>query len=146
MALNESVRQIIQILDEEGFGALAGELMMEVSLGREIERETGQTDNESGIEAEVELIEIPDGEQLGYAMEFLRERLIQPVRAFGEAERMATELSGGKPVRIIFVDAEEDREDEPMSTVESGDTRLADKFENLLERLPSATVTPEDDE
>lgn len=146
MALNESLRQIIRILDEEGFGALAGELMMEVSLGREIERETSQADSDTEIEAEVERIEIPDKEQLLFAVEFLRERLIQPVRAFGEAERMATELSGGKPVRIMFADTEDGREDEPMSTLESGDTRLADKLEDLLERLPSATVTQGDDE
>lgn len=38
MAISEEVRQIIFILEEEGFGALAGELLTEISLGHEVEK------------------------------------------------------------------------------------------------------------
>ena len=144
MALTEDVRQVIAILEEEGYGALAGELMMEINLGRPVEklRQTGAEDR--GEDADTAIVRIPlEGEeQLRDAMAFLRLRLVEPVRAFAEAERLASELSQNGSVRIRFIDPEERFEEAPISTREIGDASVAEKLDNLLQRLPSMTVPP----
>ena len=37
MAVGANVMQLVRLLDDEGFGALAGELLTEISLGREMD-------------------------------------------------------------------------------------------------------------
>jgi hypothetical protein len=95
MAISEEVRQIIFILEEEGFGALAGELLSEISLGREVEKEIPSDEQASrSVDIETVIIRVPieEGDQLREAMNFIRTRLVLPVRAFAEAERIASGL------------------------------------------------------
>lgn len=145
MAVSDEVRQVVLILEEEGFGVLAGELLTEISLGREIEKDVGvgddvgRADDRSTVLLRVP-IEGPD--QLRAAMEFLRVRLVLPVRAFAEAEKIASEVSDGKSVRIRFIDPEERQEQEPLSRRDIGDTLLVDQLDVFLERLPAMVAPP----
>ena len=110
MAISEDVRQIIFILEQEGFGALAGELLTEISLGREVEKEIPSDDQaSSSVDIETVIIRVPieEGEQFREAMNFIRARLVFPVRAFAEAEQIASGLSDGGGARIRFVDPDE---------------------------------------
>jgi hypothetical protein len=145
MAISEEVRQIISILVEEGFESLAGELLTEISLGREVEKlprpdeETGYSDN---IDAVVVRVPIEEGGQFHVAMNFIRMRLVRPVKAFAEAERIASGLSGHGSVRIRFVDPEERTVVKPISEGDMGDASIADQLNDLLDRLPSMIVQP----
>jgi hypothetical protein len=148
MAISEDVQQIIRILEEEDFGALAGELLTEISRGRPVEKrleqdspegDTGGAENDETV-----LVRVPfaDDEQLPESVQFLRLRLVEPVRAFAEAERIAGSLAGAQAVRIRFVDPENRQETEPMSRRDLGDSSLADKLDALLTRLPDMRSPP----
>jgi hypothetical protein len=145
MAISEEVRQIIFILEGEGFGALAGELLTEISLGREVEKEIPSDDQASrsvDIETVVVRVPIEEGDQFREAMNFIRMRLVLPVRAFAEAERIAGGLSDIGGVRIRFIDPDERIEAEPISRRDVGDASIADQLDAFLERLPSMIVPP----
>lgn len=143
MAISEEVRQIIFILEEEGFGALAGEVLTEVSLGREVEKEAfieDQSDKAGLAEAIVMRVPIEEPDQLRAAMEILRARLVLPVRAFAEAEKIASEITGVGEVRIGFIDPEQRTATLPISTRDVGDTTIADELDAFLLRLPTMIV------
>ena len=144
MALSEDLKQIISILDEEGFGAIAGELMTEISLGRPVEKARAAYDGARAGDPETTVVRSPieQTDQLVEAMEFLRQRLVAPVRAFAEAERIAGDLSGHKALRIRFIDPDERFEAVPISRRDPGDASTADRLDNLLARLPSTLVPP----
>lgn len=145
MAISEEVRQIIFILEEEGFGALAGELLTEISLGREVQKEIPSDEQVSRsleIETVIDRVPIEEGEQLREAMNFIRTRLVLPVRAFAEAERIASGLLENGGVRIRFVDPDERIEAEPISRRDIGDASVADQLDAFLERLPSMIDSP----
>src|SRR3546814_13051868 len=96
--LFRSVRQTILILEEEGFGALAGELLTEISLGREVEKEAyleDRSDKAGADETVVLRVPIEEPDQLQVAMDILRTRLVLPVRAFVEAAKLAGKRVGG---------------------------------------------------
>jgi len=140
MAVSDELRLVITILDEEGFGALAGELLTEISLGREVEVPTGAAAPIQGAEDRenfVVRIPIAEEEQLIEAMTILRLRLVEPIRKFAEAERIAGELVDVPGVRIRFIDPEERTEIEPLSRRDIADDGLADQLDELLRRLPS---------
>lgn len=105
--------ELIALLNEEGFGFLAGELLTEISLGREIDdtppdgqvssdlwsKKATDFADEQGLEREP----IPLDEQLPAALSFLRLRLVEPVRVLAQAEEIAGGLiiaqsSGVAPV------------------------------------------------
>jgi hypothetical protein len=142
------VRQIIRILEEEDFGALAGELLTEISLGRPVEKRLEQGSHESDADGadndETVLVRVPfaDEEQLPESVQFLRLRLVEPIRAFAEAERIAGSLAGAQGVRIRFVDPEDRQETEPLSRRDLGDSSLADELDALLMRLPDMRLPP----
>jgi hypothetical protein len=144
MAISEEVRQIIFILEEEGFGALAGELLTEISLGHEVEKAIPQDDHAGGSDIETLIIRVPieESDQLREAMNFIRMRLVLPVRAFAEAEQIAGRFSDKGGVRIRFVDPDERIEAEPFSRRDIGDASVADQLDAFLERLPSMIVPP----
>ena len=75
-------------------------------------------------------------------MNFIRARLVFPVRAFAEAEQIASGLSDGGGARIRFVDPDERIEAEPISRRDIGDASIADQLEAFLDRLPSMIVPP----
>lgn len=130
MALTSDIRDLVRILDEEGFGAMAGELMTELSLGRPVEKE--QEDDEPPARQP-----IADEEQIAFAIDFLRQRLVMPIAAFAEAETIAAEMSNGEPVKIEFVDPLEGTIAEPISRGEAGDASMAGRIDNFLGRLPT---------
>lgn len=148
MTISEEVRQIIFILEEQGFGALAGELLTEISLGREVEKETyveDRSDKTGAVETVVVRVPIEESDQLSAAMDILRARLVLPVRAFVEAEKIASELAGDGQVRIGFIDPEQRTATEPISTRDVGDASVANELDALLTRLPNMIVPPQVD-
>lgn len=148
MAISKDVRQIIFILEEEGFGALAGELLTEISLGREVEKEAyveDRSDKAGVVETVVLRVPIEEPDQLQVAMDILRSRLVLPVRAFVEAEKIASEFVGDGQVRIGFIDPEQRTATPPISTRDVGDTSVADELDALLTRLPTMIIPPQID-
>jgi hypothetical protein len=145
MAITEEIRQIIFILEDEGFGALAGELLTEISLGREVEKEVyidDQPGRASAFEAVVARIPIEPHDQLRVATDILRARLVLPVRAFVEAEKIASDLGAFGNVRISFIDPEQRTATAPISTRDVGDLTAVDELDGLLTRLPEMVATP----
>lgn len=144
MAINEDVMTIISILNDEGFGVLAGDLMVEISQGRD-QREL----NEEALDtekADYDALEpIAPEDQLPAAMQILYRRLVAPAKALAEAERLLGEFGKGKPVRIRFVDpvegtdrlatARDDNPNFPLGRDEIGQSDVADKLEELLARI-----------
>ena len=148
MAVSEEVRQIIFVLEEEGFGALAGELLTEISLGREIEKELyveNQSDKTDLAETVITRVPIEEPGQLRTAIDILRARLVLPVRAFVEAEKIANEIAGDGQVRIEFIDPDQRTTTSPISTRDVGDTSVADELDALLTRLPNMIAPPQAD-
>lgn len=148
MAISEDLRRIIFILEEEGFGALAGELLTEISLGREVEKEAyveDRSDKAGVVETVVLRVPIEEPDQLQVAMDILRSRLVLPVRAFVEAEKIASELVGDGQVRIGFIDPEQRTATPPISTRDVGDASVADELDALLTRLPTMIIPPQID-
>ena len=199
---------LVRILDEEGFGALAGELLTEVNLGREGEEYEGdQTqpdapdlfetapdvedapdedadeeeaaagpdwillDNETKVQrryvdldggrgrAAAPAQPIPLETQLGFALELLRLRLIEPMRRLADAEQMAGQIAaeseradrgrslrrveedaptGVVPVRIAFVDTR--GTEPPTARDRPGDAAEIDKLDDVLARLRLAST------
>jgi hypothetical protein len=144
MAINEDVMTIISILNDEGFGVLAGDLIVEISQGRD-QRELSEEalDTEK---ADYDALEpIAPEDQLPAAMQILHRRLVAPAKALAEAERLLGEFGKGKPVRIRFVDpvegtdrlatARDDNPNFPLGRDEIGQSDVADKLEELLARI-----------
>lgn len=133
MATTPEVQQIIRILDDEGFGAVAGEILTEISLGRLVDRLRGEdTDADVVVEREA----IPEDQQLARAIEIIRLRLVDPVRAFAEAEDIAGQIVGSGAVEIRFIDPESEIETMRSPRLNPGDRSLADKMDEFLKRLP----------
>jgi hypothetical protein len=112
MPVSPDLIDLVRLLDEEGFGTLAGELLTEIALGREVdwddEAETGDSDGTSGAQLSgperfadmpPPREPIPEGEQLKLAADFVRVRLVEPIRRLAEAESIAGELAGEAPER-----------------------------------------------
>lgn len=124
MAASNDLLEIVQLLNDEGFGYLAGELLLEVNLGREISipENRSQKRKEPVIDQELvaldedrivsqrffdltegrpdeEILRVPmdDTEQLKFAVDFIRMRLIEPTRAWAEAEVLAGDILSGTP-------------------------------------------------
>ncbi|MXO91505.1 hypothetical protein [Pontixanthobacter aquaemixtae] len=151
MAINEEVMTIIRILNEEGFGVLAGDLMVEISQGRdqrELDEETLDTETADYDAREP----IAPEDQLPAAMQILHRRLVAPAKALAEGERLLGELGQGKPVRIRFVDpvegidrlatARDDNPNFPLGRDDIGRSDVAEKLDELLAQIaaPGAIV------
>ena len=144
MATHPDVLQLVAILDQEGFGAVGGELLIEVNIGREVEMDAAELDGSDGeVEYEIVREPIPTEEQFGAAMELLRQRLVEPVRAFAEAERIIAEFLKQEPSAIRFIDPRTRATVQPDLGVTPGDARLADKLDELLGRLPAMRTPPD---
>src|SRR5271157_573768 len=103
MAVSDDVTEIVRILNEEGFGVLAGEVLAEINLGRELER-GGFVEDE---DAAVSRSPTSEEEQLQQVTHILRLRLVEPARKLADAEMIAGHLSHREAVRIRFVDPED---------------------------------------
>lgn len=127
MDVSSDVMDVIRILNDEGFGALAGELLEEISLGREIEPEDAvgeesvdaMGDEDVRGDQPTQRVPIPKDEQLRVAMHILQLRLVEPVRRLAEAERLAGQIAGSekpgpkdraaKPLRVEFAPPTDDK-------------------------------------
>ena len=155
MRVSEDIMELIELLNEEDFGLLAGELLTEISLGREIE--------EGGDAAEAELRDdekrlafaderglarepIPENEQLRVALTFLRLRLIEPVKRMAEAEAIAGRLAEDQVVdrvplstapaaRILFTPVGDSKGERFERTEPAGETTTANELDQILTQL-----------
>lgn len=156
--VSEDVMELVQLLSEEGFAILAGELLTEIGLGRELDEfelndEAQAWPYQATDRAEGDVGRVPFGldAQLDFALEFLELRLVAPVRALAEAEAIAGELAVpdgeagkgkdadgiGHPITLAFRSPGQfstafARDDDP------GSTFWADALSNALTRLREA--------
>ena len=147
--ISQDVRRLVLILEAEGYGFLAGEILSEVDSGRLVPSD--DAGESVPLKAGFETDRIPDGrsedrpcrrqpippdEQLAEAIRILRLRLVEPARRLAEAERIAGDLTIGDPVRFALIE-----DDEVISArsdlVAPGDDRFAIKLDNLLGRILS---------
>jgi hypothetical protein len=142
MATSEDIRQLIAILDEEGFGGLAGEILTELNLGREIEKDVAPDLNAHGTDVTT-LVRVPydEDDQFAAAMALLDLRLVAPARALAEAERIASRL-GGEGTRLRFVDPVTQVETAPGERRTPGDATAADALADMVARLPNLRAAP----
>lgn len=118
MKVSDEILELIEILSREGFGHLAGEVLTEISLGLEEEREVDEAPG--WTPSADDFVEVGDGmrflrrykdvdegrsappatrrqmsddEQLAFAADFITARLVEPLRRLAEAERTAGELA-----------------------------------------------------
>lgn len=155
MRVSEDVMELVELLNDEGFGLLAGELLTEISLGRELD-EGGDTADigEFGDEKLVAFADergfarepIPENEQLRVALTFLRLRLVEPVKRMAEAEAIAgrlTEdqvvdrvpLSAAPAARILFTPVGDSRGERFERSEPAGETTTADELDQILNQL-----------
>src|SRR5580765_1985788 len=92
---------LIAILDTEGFGELAGEILTEISAGRIVQDETDP--NVSEDDSPPKRVPFGPEEQLREAIVLLRARLTEPAIRLAEAEEIAGRLMDSSPIRVVFV-------------------------------------------
>lgn len=157
--VSEDVMELVQLLSEEGFAILAGELLTEIGLGSEPDEFDPNEDNPVWLdqasdraESDIGRVPLSPDAQLDFALGFLELRLVTPVRALAEAEAIAGELAVpegeagtgkdaegiGRPITLEFRSPDQfstafSREDEP------GSTFWADKLSTTLTNLRKAT-------
>lgn len=123
LRVSEDVMELVQLLNEEGYASLAGELLTEIGLGREPDDFNHEPDIDLGFgqsaglaESEVNRVPLTPSEQKDFALTFLELRLVSPIRALAEAEQIAGKLAVpegkapptdkaeefGRPVRLSF--------------------------------------------
>lgn len=124
MDINENVMEIIEILNQSGFGSLAGELMTEISLGREIVSREPDSDDDR--------VTIPEAEQLEEAIRILRLRLMEPARALASAEQIAGNFTDGGGIRIQFVDPSGDPVGGKVSEELHDDFPILEQLDEIL--------------
>ncbi|MBO1904021.1 hypothetical protein KHP60_04635 [Microvirga sp. 3-52] len=140
MAVTEEIYELVRLLDEEGFGQLAGELLSDLNVGRlETEHEDGRSDPEIDSDEDDDRpspsVPFEPDEQLPEAVRFLHLRLVEPARRLVEAERIAAELSGYAEVRIRFGDEDQVSGDQEGLRAPPGDDSLVNALEKAVNRL-----------
>ena len=173
MPAKAEVMKIVTILNEEGFGVIAGEMLTEMNLGREVlppdqlakdgrpttENDSVDLGNGSVVsrvyfdefggrgQPEVSREPIPDREQLEFVARFLNLRLVEPVRAWAEAEEIAGDiLSSAKDggvksdrssdsVRIAFVPSFEGAAPRMARDAAPGNVVGTDELAKVLNRI-----------
>lgn len=133
MAVAEEIMELVRLLDEEGFGALAGELLEELNLGGSAD---SYPDDHGEVPDAVESADIgsvSSATQIERALLFLRLRLIEPARRLAEAEKLAGDLVGDEAIPIAFVDADGVARERPRD--KPGRFDAADKLEAALTRV-----------
>jgi hypothetical protein len=154
MATDPDVLQLVGILEGTGFGAVAGELLTQISLGREVDTPfkpsgaalDGEDDGE--METDVRREPIEEAAQFDFAIAFLHSRLVVPALALGEAERLAGTLAGRDvPVAFVLAPAERAAEDRGVLALAEmarapGDDSIALKLGEILSGLPLRREPP----
>ena len=160
LQVSNEVMELVQLLNEEGYTILAGELLTEIGLGHEPD----YFDDELGLdlrfgqspgrpESEVNRVPLSSSEQMDFALKFLELRLVSPIRALAEAEEIAGKLAVpegkaapadkaeefGRPIRLSFrsppgrSNIEIKRSDVPGSTAWAEE--LSKALSNLREEI-----------
>lgn len=129
MAVSEDVTQLVTILQQAGFVAIAGEILAEIDRGRIEQRLDGLDESDPDLV----LVYVPyeEDEQFEAAIQMMRHKLVAPARAFAEAEQLAGAVAG-KPTEIRFVDPRGEFKYAPDGRGPVGDARLADKLDGFL--------------
>lgn len=147
MAISTEVIELVALLTEEGYGTLAGELLTEISLGRELPPHFAQKVDPptEEIEDEVRRVEIPEDEQLSFACDILILRLVEPVRRLAEAERGAASLLSqeqNRPdaVSIRFSRSRDDSGPTLARAEGAGQSETADALQEILTQLRSVAI------
>lgn len=139
MAINPEVLELVQILSEEGFGVVAGDLLAEIGARADENYVVDEDFEEADLTgAEPALAE---GDQLGEALRIIQLRLVEPARRLAEAERVAAGLADAKPAQIRFVRADGSEPGEAATRAPAGTSTAADKLETTLWRI-AATRPP----
>lgn len=145
MAIGPDVRQLVSILEDEGFEALAGELLLEIGRGREVER-PDPVDIEARVEDPASVIlrvPIPEEEQFSEAMSLLRLRLVDPVRVLRQADEIASKIADAPGTRIRFIDPIEPFEVKPLRDPDVEDPEVGEDLSAILDALPQPIKGPE---
>ncbi len=133
MPATRNLLWLIAILDAEGFGELAGEILTEISAGRIISDGTDQ--NVSEDDRPPKRVPFAPEEQLREAIILLRARLIEPAIRLAEAEEIAGGLIDSGPIRIVFVDDENSPLKSEFDRAPPGEATVATKLDKLLHRI-----------
>ena len=137
MAVQPDVLELVQILTEEGFGTLAGDLLAEISIS---------SDPDGAFNDEIDLGEdkvaashwLADEDQLGEALRIVRLRLVEPARHLAEGERIAASLADAAVGPIRFARPDGSERGDPGRRAPAGDSSAADKLEATLWRIAAA--------
>ncbi|SRR4051812_35792212 len=146
MSASPDLRTLLAILDDKGFGWLAGEILQEISTGRMVEREgkvstdilgeiAGVVADDLSDDEPIERVAIAPEEQLGAAIALVRVRLVAPARSLAEAERAAGAIADRPPVQIAFVDREGVALDQGFERARPGDDTAAKELDELLREI-----------
>mgnify|MGYP003576293965 CR=1 FL=1 len=149
----DDAREIIAILQETGFEAVAGELLQALAIRRErSDRDLAvdATDLDEEEEPKLILSEVfrrpaisprparpADRRQteLEFALDFITTRLVQPAQALAEAERIVGELAEGPPAPIEFIASADDSDRLPRGEAQAGQAEAAARLADAVERV-----------
>lgn len=137
MAVQPEVLELVQVLTEEGFGIVAGDLLAEISR---------RSDLDSALDDEIDLGEdkgafpqwLSDDDQLGEALRIIRLRLVEPARHLAEAERIAGSIGDRLPAPIRFTRPDGSERGLSINRAAAGDSGAAEKLETMLWRIAAA--------
>ncbi|WP_156653425.1 hypothetical protein [Methylobacterium sp. Leaf111] len=139
MAVTPEVMELVQILDSENFGEIAGEILQEVNAGRVFDSDTGSLSSQSATTGSDEIQPkrqpIEPSDQLSEAIRILRLRLVEPARHLAEAERIASKITKHDLVRIEFVEDTSGESTREKDRAAPGDQELPDRLDDLLSQL-----------
>ncbi|MEZ0169487.1 hypothetical protein [Microvirga sp. TS319] len=149
MAIAADVMRIILMMDRAGLGELAGELYGVLAQGRIIGTSDGSTtelhaessEQFPAPEQETDDTAYEDAEQIRVTIDFLRTRLVEPVKRLDEAEQIVALLTESKsPVGIYLVDTETGKDTELFSEAAR---KAAYRLDHLLDPLAQALLRAE---
>jgi hypothetical protein len=144
MAVSADVMSIIVMMDEAGLGELASELYGILAQGPVTGTPDGSTtppsadgpDRFPASDEETGATAFTDEDQISVTIDFLRTRLVEPVKRLEEAEQIAASLTESKsPVDIYLLDPEMEKGTELFSEAAR---KAAHRLDQLLDTLPQA--------
>lgn len=137
MAVQQDVLELVQVLTEEGFGIVAGDLLAEISR---------RSDIDGGFNEEIDFGEdqgaspqwLDDDDQLGEALRIIHLRLVEPARHLADSERIAGSIADRPPASIRFTRPDGSERGVLAERALAGDSSTADKLETTLWRIAAA--------
>ena len=92
MAVQPDVLELVQVLTEEGFGIVAGDLLAEISRRSDVDGDFNEK-IDLGEDLGASQPWLDDDDQLGEALRIIHLRLVEPARHLAEAERIAGSIA-----------------------------------------------------